>query len=143
MTTLTDSVAADAAVLLDHVLEVFKRALRQHRGLVPCAVALTTTGELTALAADAGGEAEVPETIELLAAMLVESRAEWRSAALGFAVTDAAGIDLIEIHCDFADGSTGLVAAVPYQPGGLWREPSWGAASWRLLPKFVWVDQIT
>jgi hypothetical protein len=53
-------------------------------------------------------------------------------------VVDAECGDLLEFHLDFAEGTTGLAAVLPYRPGGLWREPRFGDLMVQPQPRFIW-----
>jgi hypothetical protein len=131
----------DAATLIEYLAEFAALSLDSRKAFLPAAAAITTDGELEAVATLPAGFADSAEMFGFLVTAATQRRDSWRSAAFVRAVVDPDYGDAVEFQIDSASDDTAIAALLTYQPGGLWRATDFGDLLIQLHPKFVWVGE--
>jgi hypothetical protein len=130
--------AEDTNALMERVGAFAEQVISRHGEFFPYGAAIRPDGELVLLGSEPEGSEAPDDVYNLLVTGLRGERDQWRSACLAVNVTHPELKDAVQFNLDFAGGSHGLTAFLPYRPGGLWRKPSFGELVVGPGQSFVW-----
>jgi hypothetical protein len=148
MTGWRDGVASEAQAdsdgLFNACLRFAMQCLRESGEFYPFGFAVTSSGEVQAVAADAGEDNHrAAGLMDLLVAGLVEERDRYRAAAVAAAVgltLDGGQVSAVQVRIDLRDG-TALEIYAPFELRGRRRKVVFGEFKAVSGKHFVWTGE--
>ena len=134
--TLGPTAEQDATKLLDYVGGFAMDMLAKHGVFAPCGAAIDRAGELIPLAAAPDGFDDTQQVYEFLVDQALAESADWRAVCFALDTVNPDYGDAVQFNLDFRDSPTGLIALLPYRPGGLLRRIRFGEAVQQAWPSF-------